>query len=535
MTTIGAALKMPDYKNPEALAALDALGPESAPELTTMLETLLAQVLDDQAKADSGGPARERLKTLARVVVGLGRHLARAGEPFPERLDDALGVLSWTFVEHLKSPDAVAEAMKSVPRARLEPVLLATRRDRPPISFWQLLPSCPTPAVIARGIGIVLGWEKGKLSSSRAPGIATAALIAAGAPAAPLLSDAILTMKKEPYRDALVSALAGLPEGGTEALIHALGDSSKAVVSAARHGLLDRKPSCIPAVDAAMAKAKKKALKTRLLELRAELGPVYVETGQGTPTTPLEEARARVPSADVDAVVAATRPPTVNTMREVTAALDALAQKPEALALGLLDAARAKAAGEGPFASDPIYELCTRLRTLADVPVTPWAAAASLTSRKKGPGGKANARAQLEMAVEALGDALRAPLTASLRLQNNEVAYPEVYWEWLADAPVTETIPLFLEGLASSKVVSELAQSGLVRLGADGAEAAASALDHPKKSARAAAAEVLVQVLVKVPTPGVTDAIRARLAKEKDAAIKARLDAALGAAMTDLI
>jgi len=167
--------------------------------------------------------------------------------------------------------------------------------------------------------------------------------------------------------------------------------------------------------------------------------------------------------------------------------------------------------------------------------VTPWAAAASLTSRKKGPGGKANARAQLEMAVEALGDALRAPLTASLRLQNNEVAYPEVYWEWLADAPVTETIPLFLEGLASSKVVSELAQSGLVRLGADGAEAAASALDHPKKSARAAAAEVLVQVLVKVPTPGVTDAIRARLAKEKDAAIKARLDAALGAAMTDLI
>ena len=41
MTTIGAALKMPDYKNPEALAALDALGPESAPELTTMLETLL--------------------------------------------------------------------------------------------------------------------------------------------------------------------------------------------------------------------------------------------------------------------------------------------------------------------------------------------------------------------------------------------------------------------------------------------------------------------------------------------------------------
>ncbi|HBQ10917.1 MAG TPA: hypothetical protein DEF51_06960, partial [Myxococcales bacterium] len=82
MTTIGAALKMPDYKNPEALAALDALGPESAPELTTMLETLLAQVLDDQAKADSAGPARERLKTLARVVVGLGRHLARAGEPF---------------------------------------------------------------------------------------------------------------------------------------------------------------------------------------------------------------------------------------------------------------------------------------------------------------------------------------------------------------------------------------------------------------------------------------------------------------------
>ena len=44
-----------------------------------------------------------------------------------------------------------------------------------------------------------------------------------------------------------------------------------------------------------------------------------------------------------------------------------------------------------------------------------------------------------------------------------------------------------------------------------------------------------MQVLVKVPTPGVTDAIRARLAKEKDAAIKARLDAALGAAMTDLI
>ena len=46
---------------------------------------------------------------------------------------------------------------------------------------------------------------------------------------------------------------------------------------------------------------------------------------------------------------------------------------------------------------------------------------------------------------------------------------------------------------------------------------------------------VLGQVLGKVPTPGVTDAIRARLAKEKDAAIKARLDAALGAAMTDLI
>ena len=76
-----------------------------------------ANVLDTMVRESASGELWHHLgATLARVVVGLGRHLARAGEPFPERLDDALGVLSWTFVEHLKSPDAVAEAMKSVPR-----------------------------------------------------------------------------------------------------------------------------------------------------------------------------------------------------------------------------------------------------------------------------------------------------------------------------------------------------------------------------------------------------------------------------------
>ncbi|MEC7523142.1 MAG: hypothetical protein VYE22_24905 [Myxococcota bacterium] len=529
MSAIAAALKMPDYQNPQALAALEALPSDCVGELTERLESCAAGMSEDRAKGNSGPDARARRQQLPRLVVGLGRHLARAGEALPERLDTAVEHLAWTHVEHLQSPEAVAEAMTAVPTARLEAILLGERFGRPPTSFWQLLPSCPTPAVIQRAIGVVLGWEKGKLSTSRAPAIAAAALTAAGAPAEPLLNDAIRGMKKEPYRDALVSALAGLPSGGTDALIHALGDSSKAVVSAARAGLLARKPECIPSVDAALAAAKKKALKTRLHELRAELGPVDVETGKTAATTPLEEARQRVDPAEVEGMLDALRGAT--TQKGVSATLDGFMDRPDALMLALVDAARGKASRTMQLAFDPVYELCyERLPRLAERPLAPWAVADALTSRRKEIAGKAPARAQLAQAAETLGDALRAPLVAALRLDNKDIAYPELYWGWLTEAPTPDTIPLLLDGLGGSKKLRELCQAALVRLGAEGAEAAASVLDG-KKATREAAVEVLVQV----PTPSVSDAIRARLAKEKDGAIKARLDAALGAAAADLI
>jgi hypothetical protein len=284
----------------------------------------------------------------------------------------------------------------------------------------------------------------------------------------------------------------------------------------------------VAALDELIATTKKKKLAALALELRQELGPVDVETGAVAAKNAMEEARARVGEEAIAALESAlVGAGGLAQAREIVAAHTST---PEALMLALVKLVTADPHGESlPFGFEPGETLLQLARDHADLPMVPWAIAAWLASTPKANGRKRSATEALASAGRILGEALRPAVVASL--MTREVVYPEIYFEWLAESPSDESAPLFVKGLSLSKTVCALSQRGLLALGEAGAVAAAEALTSKKKGARLAAAEVLAQH----PTAALAEPIRAQLSKEKDQAVRAKLDAALGALSADLI
>jgi hypothetical protein len=273
---IDAALARPDWQSAQTLTDLEALSDEVVPLLRSRLEGVAAQLA-------SSSPSSKDERRLQLMMVALGLRFARQSEPFPESLIPMVRWALGSWLQHLRVPDRVIAALKSVPAASLEALLVESPQ---PLSFWEVVPACPTKAVVARGVEIVLGWQKGKLSSSELPKRAVGAFIASGDVVASGLAAGIMAMEKQPYRGVLVEALASLPPTGADALVEALSDSSSEVVGHARRGLLGRAAQALPAIDAMIAKTKKAALLTILRDLRAEIGPVEVGSGKTGARTP---------------------------------------------------------------------------------------------------------------------------------------------------------------------------------------------------------------------------------------------------------
>lgn len=178
---------------------------------------------------------------------------------------------------------------------------------------------------------------------------------------------------------------------------------------------------------------------------------------------------------------------------------------------------------------DLVYELMEMSGRVRDEPLTAWVVVEALAAFKEGIARKQVARRRVEWAGEVHGERLHEPL--AVKLENSAaLAYPEVYFAWLATEPKPADASALVRGLGLSKTIRVQVQEGLVSLGAPGARAALEALEDRKKGVRLAAAEVLTRV----PSPELTDALQERLAAEKDAAVRAQLDAAIGATATDL-
>ncbi|MCP4449175.1 MAG: hypothetical protein GY811_28160 [Myxococcales bacterium] len=508
-TPIKSALKKKDHQNPEALEALDALG-NSLPELEKCLRALMAEVEQDKDKFRHDEKSSRRMRDLQRLVVGIGRHLARSGDQFSESLLPALRYFVDSFVEHLDSPAAVEEAMGAIPKDAFEALLT---EDQELIAFWPLLPSCVTDATLLRATSLVLGWEDGRLSSSLLPGIATRAFFAAGGRAVGPLATAILSADEQPYRGVLVDALVHLPPGGTDALVHALGDSNKAIRSSARAGLLSRGVEALEAVGRKLASTSEEAAVALLSDVHAEL-KANVGDGPGSNFATLRTMHAsraqEIRKEFVD--------PGLDHQAKAEARIAQFAEsEPEATMFALLQCA----ALDLPALFDAIYVFAMNLEALEKQAAAGTIAAELVATYKEDAVRREVVAAQFKLLTDGLGEALRAPLIHVLRTRH--IAYSEVFYGWIAKAPAADAIELFAEGLLAGKKIRDICSRALIAIGQEGAISAAPYLQSRKKAVRLAAASIQAQV----PTQSLTEALKDARAKERSSDVRAHLDTAL--------